>query len=80
MSGSGGSASGSRYCLEAFIHKRFYRLGSELRRKTQGVGLGLAIVKHVTEAHGGKVTVRSEVGQGSRFTLELPIRNNRLRK
>src|SRR6185369_11402651 len=55
------------------IFGRFYRLGSELRRETQGVGLGLAIVKHVAEAHGGKVTVRSVVGQGSRFTIELPL-------
>ena len=55
------------------IFERFYRLGSELRRETQGVGLGLAIVKHVVEAHGGKVTVRSEVGKGSRFAIELPL-------
>ena len=58
------------------IFERFYRCGSELRRATQGVGLGLAIVKYVTEAHGGKVTVRSAVGQGSRFTLELPLAAN----
>ena len=55
------------------IFERFYRLGSELRRETQGVGLGLAIVKHVVEAHGGKITVQSEVGKGSRFTIELPL-------
>lgn len=54
------------------IFERFYRRGPELRRATQGIGLGLAIVKYVTEAHGGKVSVRSAVGQGSRFTLELP--------
>lgn len=55
------------------IFERFYRCGPELRRATQGIGLGLAIVKYVTEAHGGKVSVRSAVGQGSRFTLELPF-------
>ncbi|MBI4325102.1 MAG: hypothetical protein HY674_07540 [Chloroflexi bacterium] len=55
------------------IFERFYRRGSELRRETQGVGLGLAIVRYVAEAHGGKVTVRSQVGQGSRFTVELPL-------
>jgi signal transduction histidine kinase len=54
------------------IFERFYRLGSELRRETQGVGIGLSIVKHVVEAHGGRVRVESEVGQGSRFTIELP--------
>jgi signal transduction histidine kinase len=55
------------------IFERFYRSGSELRRQTQGVGIGLSIVKHIVEAHGGKVVVRSAVGQGSRFTIELPL-------
>jgi signal transduction histidine kinase len=55
------------------VFERFYRRGSELQRETQGVGLGLAIVKYVAEAHGGKVTVRSAVGQGSRFTVQLPL-------
>jgi signal transduction histidine kinase len=54
------------------IFERFYRRGSELRRQTQGVGIGLSIVKHIVEAHGGKVLVQSAVGQGSRFTIELP--------
>jgi len=54
------------------IFERFYRRGSELRRETQGVGIGLSIVKHIVEAHGGRVVVRSNVGQGSRFTIELP--------
>lgn len=54
------------------IFERFYRSGSELRRRTQGVGIGLSIVKHIVEAHGGRVAVRSAPGQGSRFTIELP--------
>jgi signal transduction histidine kinase len=54
------------------IFERFDRLGSELRRETQGVGIGLSIVRHIVEAHGGRVTVRSNVGEGSRFTIELP--------
>jgi signal transduction histidine kinase len=54
------------------IFERFYRLGSELRRETQGVGIGLSIVKHIIEAHGGMVKVESEVGHGSRFIIELP--------
>jgi len=58
------------------VFERFYRRGSELRRETQGIGLGLTIVRHVAEAHGGQVTVRSAVGQGSRFTMELPISNH----
>ena len=56
------------------IFERFYRFGSELRRETQGVGIGLSIVKHIAEAHGGRVTVESEPGQGSRFTIELPFK------
>jgi two-component system OmpR family sensor kinase len=58
----------------AKIFERFYRRGSELRRETQGIGIGLTIVQHIVEAHGGRVTVRSAPGQGSRFTMELPRR------
>jgi signal transduction histidine kinase len=57
------------------IFERFYRIGSELRRETQGIGLGLSIVKHIAEVHGGRVLLRSEDGAGSRFTIELPLRD-----
>jgi signal transduction histidine kinase len=60
----------------AKIFERFYRRGSELRRETQGVGIGLSIVKHIVEAHGGKISVHSEPGQGSRFTIKLPSVKN----
>jgi signal transduction histidine kinase len=58
------------------IFERFHRVGQELRRKTRGVGIGLSIVKHVVEAHGGRVTVRSAPGQGSRFTIEIPAKGS----
>ena len=55
------------------IFEPFYRLGSELRRETQGVGIGLSIAKHIVEAHGGHITVDSSPGTGSGFTIVLPI-------
>jgi signal transduction histidine kinase len=62
----------------ARIFERFYRLGSELRRETQGVGIGLSIVKHIVEAHHGSVSVESQPGKGSRFTIELPLHHEEL--
>ncbi|HEY3856648.1 MAG TPA: HAMP domain-containing sensor histidine kinase [Verrucomicrobiae bacterium] len=56
------------------IFERFYRLGSELRRETEGIGIGLSIVKHIVKAHGGRIIVESELGKGSKFTIELPMR------
>ncbi|WP_224242039.1 sensor histidine kinase [Hyalangium gracile] len=55
------------------IFERFYRVDNLLTRKTEGSGLGLAISKRIIEAHGGRITVQSEVGKGSRFTLQLPV-------
>lgn len=57
------------------IFERFYRIGNELRRETQGVGLGLSIVKHIAEVHNGRVKVFSVVGKGSRFVIELPLQS-----
>jgi two-component system sensor histidine kinase SenX3 len=56
------------------IFERFYRVDRARSRATGGTGLGLAIVKHIANNHGGTVSVRSTVGQGSRFTLTLPVR------
>lgn len=55
------------------IFDRFYRVDNLLTRKTEGSGLGLAISRRIIEAHGGKITVRSELGKGSCFTLHLPV-------
>jgi two-component system sensor histidine kinase SenX3 len=54
------------------IFERFYRVDSARSRSTGGTGLGLSIVKHVAANHGGDVSVWSEPGQGSTFTLRLP--------
>jgi signal transduction histidine kinase len=58
------------------IFERFYQ--ADLARqggKKHGAGLGLAIAAEITRAHGGKISVRSEMGQGSQFTVWLPFAN-----
>ena len=54
------------------VFERFYRVDSARSRHTGGTGLGLSIVKHVVSNHGGEVTLWSQPGQGSTFTLRLP--------
>ena len=54
------------------VFERFYRVDPARSRDTGGTGLGLSIVKHVAADHGGDVTVWSQPGRGSTFTLRLP--------
>jgi len=55
------------------IFERFYRVDPGRARATGGTGLGLSIVRHVAHNHGGRVLVESREGEGSTFTLELPV-------
>jgi signal transduction histidine kinase len=55
------------------IFEKFYRVGQSETQGRRGSGVGLALVRHIVEAHGGTVTVESAPGQGSRFTLWLPL-------
>jgi two-component system phosphate regulon sensor histidine kinase PhoR len=54
------------------LFERFYRVDRARSRDMGGTGLGLAIVKHLALLHGGEVTVSSELGKGTSFTIHLP--------
>jgi two-component system, OmpR family, phosphate regulon sensor histidine kinase PhoR len=54
------------------LFERFYRVDKARSRDLGGTGLGLAIVKHIAQAHGGRVSVDSRVGEGSTFRIHLP--------
>jgi two-component system phosphate regulon sensor histidine kinase PhoR len=56
------------------VFERFYRTRTVRNTNIRGSGIGLALVKHITEAHGGRVRVDSTLGQGSTFTVTLPVR------
>lgn len=58
------------------IFEKFYRVGDPLVHNTKGSGLGLSLVCHIVKAHGGEVAVESSPGQGSKFTITLPMQNS----
>jgi two-component system sensor histidine kinase ArlS len=56
-----------------YIFDRFYRVDKARNRKTGGSGLGLSIARHLIQNYGGSITVQSEVGVETIFTIKLPI-------
>jgi signal transduction histidine kinase len=56
------------------VFEEFKQVGRDYTRKAEGTGLGLALTKRFVELHGGEITLASSLGQGSTFTVTLPIR------
>jgi two-component system phosphate regulon sensor histidine kinase PhoR len=54
------------------LFERFYRVDKGRSRQAGGTGLGLSIVKHIVQAHGGTISVESQLDEGSLFCLRIP--------
>ncbi|MDO8730031.1 MAG: GAF domain-containing sensor histidine kinase [Candidatus Omnitrophota bacterium] len=60
----------------SMLFTEFFRADNPVNRERKGTGLGLVLVKRIIEAHGGRIGVRSEVGQGTTFFFNLPWKHN----
>jgi len=64
--------------VQANLFNRFYQAERVVSGKTRGTGLGLAICKGIIESHGGRISVQSELGRGSKFSFSLPFSRDTL--
>jgi signal transduction histidine kinase len=60
--------------MKDVIFDRFRQIDSSMRRKREGSGIGLSLVKLLVEAHGGEISVQSELGKGTEFIIKIPAK------